>query len=604
MTVAAQQRHTRAHRCPVCGGADGDPRGKEKRCHGFTSADAEWAHCSREEHAGALEQEAGGTYAHRLRGPCKCGVEHGPDLRPRDEVEALYDYRDEQGALLFQVVRKAGKRFQQRKPDGAGGWEWKLNGVRRVPYRLRELLEDDGDRPVYVVEGEKDCETLTKRGYTATTNPGGAGKWSAVADVARTALQGRDVVVIADRDEVGRRHACEVEASLRDVARSVRIVECTRGKDASDHLAAGGTLEELVPLGANDAEPAPEPNASIVLLDGAAIARPLPELDYLVRELGLVAGGGAPHMVAGYGFSGKTLALQALLLAFAAGAKLWSAYAVRPLPVVHIDLEQGDRLTRRRYQRLARAQGIELAALGSRIAAVIMPPLTLTAGCADQWKRVLDGRAIAVIDSMRAASPGQDENSSDIRAGLDMLGKVSEQTGCRPIIVHHARKPNEDTPGGRYSIRGSSAIFDALDSAFVFAAAKGEPVKVSCEKARSHGDLAEDFALVIADVEIDGDPRGGLRVDLRGAELITEQREQRAAEALKDRTRRDAQTIRQAIGRQPGLSVRDLRVAVRPMSRDRFEAAMVHLRDELEVREERRGKATAMLHYLKGCGHG
>ena len=51
----------------------------------------------------------------------------------RPSVAATYDYRDEAGALLYQAVRFEPKDFRQRKPDGSGGWSYKLNGVRRVP---------------------------------------------------------------------------------------------------------------------------------------------------------------------------------------------------------------------------------------------------------------------------------------------------------------------------------------------------------------------------------------------------------------------------------------------------------------------------------------
>jgi KaiC/GvpD/RAD55 family RecA-like ATPase len=246
--VNQQQRHTRAHPCPICGGWDSMERGKGTRCSGFTSEEGDYAHCSREELARGLGEEHAGTYAHRLQGPCNCGTTHGAAPPPRDEVEAVYRYTDELGATLFEVVRKTGKKFLQRTPDGAGGYVWKLNGVRRVIYRLAEVLADDGDRPTYIVEGEKDCDNLWRCGHVATCNPGGAGKWSSVANVARTALQGRPVVVIADGDDVGRAHAREVADSLREVARSIRIVECPSHKDVSDHLAYGGTLEQLVPL--------------------------------------------------------------------------------------------------------------------------------------------------------------------------------------------------------------------------------------------------------------------------------------------------------------------------------------------------------------------
>jgi len=52
---------------------------------------------------------------------------------------ATYDYRDESGTLLFQVCRMPGKKFRQRRPDGIGGWIWRLDDTRRVPYRLPEL---------------------------------------------------------------------------------------------------------------------------------------------------------------------------------------------------------------------------------------------------------------------------------------------------------------------------------------------------------------------------------------------------------------------------------------------------------------------------------
>lgn len=48
-------------------------RGSGKRCHGYTSADGAYAHCARIE---CGSEESGGTYAHRLEAPCRCGVPH------------------------------------------------------------------------------------------------------------------------------------------------------------------------------------------------------------------------------------------------------------------------------------------------------------------------------------------------------------------------------------------------------------------------------------------------------------------------------------------------------------------------------------------------
>lgn len=243
-SLRSDRRFTNGRRCPICGGADGDPRGKEKRCYGYLSSDGEYAHCTREELAGAIERTEGSeTYAHRLRGSCKCGVTHAPLERTR-EIEATYDYRDENGQLLFQVVRFFGKDFRQRRPDGAGGWRWKLEDTRRVLYMLPELLAADPSKPVYIVEGEKDVHALTSRGLVATTNPGGAGKWHFVADEAKRALAGRHVAIVPDADEVGRKHASKIRAALFAAVASLCIVELP-AKDVSDWLAAGHSVDEL-----------------------------------------------------------------------------------------------------------------------------------------------------------------------------------------------------------------------------------------------------------------------------------------------------------------------------------------------------------------------
>ncbi len=66
---------------------------------------------------------------------------------------------------------------------------------------------------MYVVEGEKDADTLTALGVVATTNPHGAGKWDKVPD-APDVLTGATVVVVADADESGRQRARDVAGSL------------------------------------------------------------------------------------------------------------------------------------------------------------------------------------------------------------------------------------------------------------------------------------------------------------------------------------------------------------------------------------------------------
>jgi len=146
---------------------------------------------------------------------------------------------------LYQVVRLKPKDFRQRTPAAGGGWEWKLGTVRRVPYRLPELISADPGEWVFIVEGERDVDGLRDRGLVATTNCGGAGKWRPEYN---EYLRGRRVAILPDNDPPGRDHAAQVEAGLRGIAAEIKVVELPglpEHGDVSDWLDAGNTVEDL-----------------------------------------------------------------------------------------------------------------------------------------------------------------------------------------------------------------------------------------------------------------------------------------------------------------------------------------------------------------------
>jgi 5S rRNA maturation endonuclease (ribonuclease M5) len=186
--------------------------------------------------------KAGGGYINLAR---ELGIELHTDAERKRRIVATYDYRDESGLCLYQAVRYDPKDFRQRRPDGAGKWIWNLDGVRRVPYRLPELLAAPTDQTVFVPEGEKDVDTLRAAGLIATCNVCGADKWRTEYN---EHLGGRHVVVIPDADKPGRRHADDVTRQLLGVAASVRRLELNGAKDVSEWLAAGHTAAGLVDL--------------------------------------------------------------------------------------------------------------------------------------------------------------------------------------------------------------------------------------------------------------------------------------------------------------------------------------------------------------------
>ncbi len=140
----------------------------------------------------------------KKRGLLMNGETHEP--RPaKARVSAIYPYVDEQGALLYEKLRYQPKRFVQRKPDGNGGHAYKLGYVRRVLYRLPEVLAAE---EVIVCEGEKDSDRLRSLGFVATTNVEGAsedGKKPKWREEYSAQLKGKRLVFLPDNDGSGRK---------------------------------------------------------------------------------------------------------------------------------------------------------------------------------------------------------------------------------------------------------------------------------------------------------------------------------------------------------------------------------------------------------------
>ena len=161
-------------------------------------------------------------------------------------IVAEYNYTDEAGKLLFQVVRYVPKGFAQRRPDGNGGWVWGLGNTRRVLYRLPELIKAvSAGKTICIVEGEKPADALANIGVPATCSPMGAGKWR---DEYSKYLANANVVILPDNDTPGELHQTMVAKSLDGVAARVRVLRLAGipdGGDVYDWLKAGGNAKQL-----------------------------------------------------------------------------------------------------------------------------------------------------------------------------------------------------------------------------------------------------------------------------------------------------------------------------------------------------------------------
>jgi 5S rRNA maturation endonuclease (ribonuclease M5) len=364
---------------------------------------------------------------------------------PRGPAIATYDYVDERGNLLFQVLRTLDKQFPQRCPDGKGGWKWRLGSVRRVPYRLPKVLTAIAEgKPVYIPEGEKDVHSIERAGAVATTSPGGAGNWRDEYD---QYFKGATVIIVADADEAGRKHAADVARHLRGTAVSVTITEAATGKDATDHLAAGHALAELAIV------EAPR-TTGLAVIDLEPAAETVEQPTLVCHDLLYL---GAVHTLTGPPDCGKTTL-----------ACWWMLQAVRDgRNVLFLDEEGGRELVTEKFQALG-------AQPGERIGYVPFPSLQWTAANVAELAHVLTDRKPAIIawDSAAAflARAGLDENAAaDVtRFYTQVLAFCARNYGAAVLVVDHDTKSSEPS---RYA-RGSGAKLAATDVAY-----KIEPVK-------------------------------------------------------------------------------------------------------------------------------
>ena len=169
------------------------------------------------------------------------------------KLVCVYPYTTAEGRLVFEVARirtaDGGKTFRQHRPADPDKGKFPI--VCSVPgelsggliYRLPEVLSAiQAGKPVYVVEGEKDVETLLKLGLTATTCPGGAKNWRKAHS---QNLKGADVIVVPDNDPSGAEHEKLVVGNTQPVAKSVRVVHLV---DGYPELPIKGDITDLVEL--------------------------------------------------------------------------------------------------------------------------------------------------------------------------------------------------------------------------------------------------------------------------------------------------------------------------------------------------------------------
>jgi hypothetical protein len=415
---------------------------------------------------------------------------------PRAKITQTYDYVDEAGELLFQVCRFEPKDFRQRRPDGNGGWTWSVKGIRRVPYRLPDVL-DNGGRVIVVVEGEKDVDRLWSLGVPATTNAGGAGKWSSELS---EYFRGCDTVVIPDRDPQkrhpktkepmfhpggrpilpGQDHAQEVAKALSEVAARVRVLELWKSwpempakGDVSDWIKAGGTAEALYAL--IDALP----DWTKQVDEGELLGWDAGDDDQIPPPRGWLLGNsfcrGFASSLLGDGGVGKTALRYAQMLSLTTLRALTGEHVFLRCRVMIVSFEDGPDELRRRIRAACLHHGIEreelkgwlyLAALGKpdgKLMTVDQHGRPELGALASKLTRTIVARKIdmVILDPFIKTHGIAENDNSGIDEVAQIVTDMCVKFDIAVDVPHHMAKGIAD-PGNANRGRGASALKDAL----------------------------------------------------------------------------------------------------------------------------------------------
>lgn len=440
------------------------------------------------------------------------------DMQPQDdprfrsppakkEITLTYDYTNPDGALLYQVCRlewqEDGKRiksFLQRRPhpDYPQQWVWgldadtyvkgktdwyrltsdreswngprsKLEEVQHGLYRFPELMDElgqdpDDQRVVFSPEGEKDCETLAAWGLVATDSSGGSKKWTSLhADY----LQGADIVILADNDKSGREYAHKKAASLRGIARRVRLLDwrehwpmCPEGGDGTDWRdLAGGSKEKLFGIVDRlpDWTPVP-PESSFNAVRFVDLDKPARELEWLIKK---ILTRGEVSIWFGPPGCGKSFLVTDGAMAVARGIS-WMGLRCRQGLVVYQAGEGGLGLKKRlrayrKHHGMKHGENVPFVLLPSRIDLFSQDDHTQKLIVEIKaWAAFYDAPLeLVVIDTFSAASPGANENASeDVSKVLQRCHRIAIETGAHVALVHHTPKLG-GSPRGHSSLLGN-----------------------------------------------------------------------------------------------------------------------------------------------------
>ena len=377
-------------------------------------------------------------------------------LNPRD----MFDVPLLQAAFNPEIEYKyPGGRNVHRRSTPTGKDFWQTGNTDDDSLYRSDAITDDAET-VYVVEGEKDVLAAEGIGLRAVCSAQGAGKanlfdWSPLAH--------KHVVVVADDDEPGRKHALQVVAELEKLdspPASVKVVQAAEGcKDFADHVANDYGVDDLVDVAVGSTERRPRQSR----IQWASEITP-------ERQIWLWDGripSGTVSMVSGRGSTGKTTYVLHLAAQLSRGRLPGEHFGIPRATLIWSGEDAWDTVLVPRLM----AAGADLTKIG-RLAidsverdGEVTPRFPLDA---EELQRAIveTGAAFVIIDPIASAMDGNLHSEGDVRNALDELAKVCQLTRA---VVAYVRHFNKGSGIASDKASGSHAFRDAARSVFLFA---------------------------------------------------------------------------------------------------------------------------------------
>lgn len=435
-----------------------------------------------------------------IRSGLRAGVSKPKYVSQQERPEFEYAYQDKEGRVVAVKVRKT-------KKDGSKTFIWKryvaekgtwafglkqgiyepkivsgepelhkskgnnsrdtieLNGIEvNTLYHLPEVVQAIADqKSIYLVEGEKDVETLRGQGLIATCSPhGSAPRWS---QEMVESLRGANILLLSDNDEAGKKYRNFLIKTLSPIANQLIPLALPRiglGEDITDWLQKRrGTIDELskIATASKDVPDSVQPKLKIVTIKEFLDMEIAPK-EFIIDPWLPKAGLTMIHAERGLG---KTFLSLWIAAHVACGQNFFDWRIQKPRKVLYVDGEMSSILMQERLEVLSHslpklgghAENLKFLCANAQDKNVEVPNLANYEGqvCLNAH---VEGIELLILDSIATLMHGIDENDAQSWSPTQQWLLSLRKRGISVLLIHHDNKSGKQ--------RGTSSKEDILDT--------------------------------------------------------------------------------------------------------------------------------------------